>query len=121
MMRRKATLLMCVWLCLSGSPAPRMARAPLHAQGGGSGEVIDPSRRVDWSRAGVLGGIRNRPNGTCATLDPGATATDINNAILACHDGVVFLNAGTYNLSGGVTFRGAANVTLRGAGPEQTI
>jgi hypothetical protein len=121
MMKRKAALLICALACLSGSPAPRVARAPVHAQAAAAGEIIDASRRVDWSGAGVTGGIPYRPSGTCATLNAGATATDINNAIAACHDGVVFLNAGTYTLSGGLTFRGASNVTLRGAGPEQTI
>src|SRR6266571_6957410 len=84
-------------------------------------EVIDVGRRIDWSQAGVPGGIPNRANGTCATLDPGATAADITTAIAACNNGVVYLNAGTYALSSGITFRGASNVTLRGAGPDQTI
>ena len=76
---------------------------------------------IDWSQAGVLGGIPNRASGTCATLDPSATAVDINNAIAACSDGVVYLNAGTYDLSSGIPFAGRGNVTLRGAGPDQTI
>jgi len=76
---------------------------------------------IDWSQAGVLGGIPNRASGTCAPLDPSATAVDINNAIAACSDGVVYLNAGTYDLSSGITFAGRGNVTLRGAGPDQTI
>ncbi len=46
---------------------------------------------------------------------------EINSAIAACGSGVVYLKAGTYNLSAGITFRGLSNVTLRGAGPAQTI
>jgi hypothetical protein len=33
----------------------------------------------------------------------------------------VKLNAGTYNLSGGIVFNNKSNVTLRGAGPDQTF
>src|SRR5262249_35202313 len=57
----------------------------------------------------------------CATLNPGATATDISNAINTCPDGqVVFLTAGTYNLSTSIDFH-KGYVTLRGAGPDQTF
>src|SRR5262245_20038737 len=77
-------------------------------------------RTIDWSRAGVTGGIPNRA-AICTTLSPGATAATINNAIAGCDNGVVMLNAGTYTLSAGLTFRGTNNVTLRGAGPDRTI
>jgi hypothetical protein len=94
--------------------------------GGGStvstGGLIDPSRKIDWSLAGVTGGIPSRTT-ICATLNPGATAAQINSAIAACPSGqVVKLNAGTYNLSSpGIDFGGHSNVTLRGAGPDQTF
>src|SRR5215510_1809162 len=77
-------------------------------------------RTIDWSRAGVTGGIPNRPT-ICATLGPGTSPAAINSAIAACSNGVVLLSAGTYTLSSGITFRGASNVTLRGAGPDVTI
>jgi hypothetical protein len=84
-------------------------------------QVIDPSRRIDWSQVGIPGGIPNRAT-RCATLNPGATAAQINSAIASCPSGqVVFLNAGTYSLSSGIVFNGASNVTLRGAGPDQTV
>src|SRR5687768_16397880 len=82
--------------------------------------ILSANRRIDWSQAGVPGGIPGRTT-VCATLDPGATASQINTAITSCGNGVVFLNAGTYNLSGGLNFGGASNVTLRGAGPRETI
>src|SRR5688500_14383402 len=82
--------------------------------------VLDPNRRTDWSQAGVTGGIPERTT-ICATLSPGATASQINSAIASCSNGVVYLNAGIYNLSTGVTFNGRDNVTLRGAGPDRTI
>ena len=83
--------------------------------------IIDPSRSIDWTQVGVLGGIPNRTT-ICATLKPGATATQITEAISACpSEQVVFLSAGTYNLSGGIVFNNKSNVTLRGAGPNQTF
>jgi hypothetical protein len=123
-MKRKAVLLVSV---LAGVVGPalvvsRSERTPAHAQGVAPAEVLAASRRVDWSGAGVAGGIPERAAGTCASLDAGATAASINAAIAACSGGgVVFLTAGTYNLTAGITFRGISNVTLRGAGPEQTI
>ncbi len=83
--------------------------------------IIDPSRAIDWSKAGIPGGIPNRTT-ICATLNPGATSATINSAIASCPaNQVVFLNAGTYSLSAGINFTGKSNVTLRGAGPDATI
>src|SRR5579859_5195887 len=83
--------------------------------------IIAPSRATDWSGAGVPGGIAGRSS-ICASLNPGATSSQINNAIASCPGGqVVFLNAGTYNLSSGLIFNNKGNVTLRGAGPDQTF
>src|SRR5881296_1671347 len=107
-LRRVLLLCSLILLCLS---------APAHAQLWSG--IIDPSRAVDWNQAGIPGGIPNRTT-VCATLDPGATAAQINSAIAACPSGqVVFLNAGTYNLSGAIIIA-KSNVTLRGAGPDQT-
>src|SRR5437870_8184115 len=83
--------------------------------------VLDPSRAIDWSQAGVIGGIPNRTS-ICATLNSGATAAQINSAIAACPSGqVVFLNAGIYNLSAGIDFGSKSSVTIRGAGADRTI
>ena len=74
---------------------------------------------VDWSHAGAT--IVNRTT-VCATFSPGASAAQINSAIAACASGqVVFLNAGTYTLTTGLIFNNKSNVTLRGAGPDQTF
>lgn len=82
--------------------------------------LIDPSRAIDWTHAGVAGGIPNRTT-VCATLDPGATAAQINAKIQACPAGqVVKLNAGTYDISDdGIVMK--TGVTLRGAGADQTL
>ncbi len=83
-------------------------------------QVVSSSRVTDWTKAGVSGGIPNR-TAVCATLNPGTSAAQINNAIASCPPNqVVFLNAGTYNLSAGITFGAKDNVTLRGAGASRT-
>ena len=110
-MRRKTLLLFSlIMLCLS---------TPAHAQLWSG--IVDPSRAIDWSKAGVAGGIPARTT-ICSTLSAGATAAQITSAIASCPSGqVVKLNAGTYNLSNGIDFAGHSNVTLRGAGPDQTF
>src|SRR2546422_6877220 len=96
------------------------ACASVHAQTPWSG-VLAPSRAIDWSKAGVVGGIPNRTT-ICTTLTSSATSAQINSAIAACPSGqVVSLGAGTYSISGQIFFNNKSNVTLRGAGPDQTI
>ena len=82
--------------------------------------ILDPSRAIDWTRAGVMGGIPNRTT-NCATLNPGATGAQINSAIQSCPSGqVVLLTAGTYNVSDtGIVMK--SGVTLRGAGADKTL
>src|SRR5882762_1332410 len=91
---------------------------PLRSSAQAWSGILDPSRAIDWSVSGlgIPGGIPNRTT-NCATLSPGATSSQIDSAIASCPSGqVVFLNAGTYLLSSGITFNGHSNVTLRGAG-----
>lgn len=83
-----------------------------------AGDPIPASRRTDWTYTGVPGGIPNRTT-ICATLSPGATSSAINSALSSCSNGVVKLNAGTYSVSGIQIFN--SNVTLRGAGADQTV
>ncbi len=82
--------------------------------------IIDPSRAIDWSHAGVTGGIPARTT-ICSTLNPGASAAQINATVKACPTGqVVMLSAGTYNISDdGIVMK--SGVTLRGAGADQTL
>src|SRR4051812_16151506 len=71
---------------------------------GASTSIIADSRSIDWSQVGVVGGISNRTT-ICTTLNPGVTADQINAAITNCGAGqVVYLNAGTYNLTSGILF-----------------
>ena len=92
--------------------------------------VVTPTRAIDWSKAGVTGGIPTRST-ICTTLGTAGqapsfvqsvTAAQIISAINACAaNGVVLLNPGTYNLTGQVTFTAIQNVTLRGSGADQTL
>jgi hypothetical protein len=105
--KRKGLFLVCsILLCLSTRSQAQT--------------VLDPSRKIDWSSAGVVGGIPVRTT-ICATLSAGATAAQINSAIASCPaNQVVSLGAGTYSLSSGISFVGRHNVTLRGAGSDLT-
>src|SRR5207245_7959926 len=80
--------------------------------------ILDPSRAIDWSHAGIPGGIPNRAT-ICVSLDPGSTAAQIDAAIAACPaDQVVFLTAGTFTRSGGLNLK--SDVTLHVAGAART-
>ncbi len=82
--------------------------------------ILDPSRAINWSQAGA-GTIPSRST-ICTTLNPGASAAQINTAIASCPaNQTVFLSAGTYNLTSGLTVYNKSNVTLRGAGSNQTF
>lgn len=83
--------------------------------------ILSPERAADWSQAGIPEGIPNRTT-IYKTLAPGVTAEDINSAIASCPVGqVVLLGAGTYPLSSSIDFANHSNVTLRGAGADQTF
>src|SRR3989475_4775101 len=104
-------LALCMTLTVGGDPTVRAATEPWSG-------ILDPSRAIDWSHAGIPGGIPNRAT-ICASLDPGSTAAQIDAAIAACPpDQVVFLTAGTFTLSAGLNMK--SDVTLRGAGANRT-
>jgi len=85
--------------------------------------ILAPARAMNWSNAGVPGGIPNRTT-ICSSLTSTATSSAINAAIASCASaggGVVSLGAGTYsNATSGFCITGN-NVTVRGAGANQTI
>lgn len=108
MRRTQSLLFSLILLCLCG-----------YSQAQNWSGIIASSRATDWSHAGIPGGIPSQTT-VCATLSPGATASQINSAIGSCPAGqVVYLNAGTYNLAGQIRIS-RSDVTLRGAGPDQT-
>lgn len=98
-----------------------IAAAMLPALAAAQATMIADARKMEWSSAGVKGGIPYRTK-VCANLTPSNTLSQINSAISSCPAGqVVQFAAGTYNLSGLVLVSGKSNITLRGAGPMQTV
>jgi hypothetical protein len=110
--------------------------------GGGAFDFLPADRRVDWSRAGIQGGIPSTGWPIHQTLSPSGGADDsvaIQTAInSAPAHSVVFLNPGTYKLhrsatvcyglsddyASGVYEAGLCvnkPVALRGSGPDKTI
>jgi hypothetical protein len=89
--------------------------------------ILNASRAIDWTTAGVPGGIPNRSTIcvtaaclTATTAGPSVTLAQLNAALGSCPSGdVVLLAAGTYNING--TLSVPSNCTLRGAGTLQTI
>ena len=85
--------------------------------------IIDNTRAIDWSSAGVVGGIPSATWSQCGTvIAAGASSATINSAISSCSaNHYVLLGPGAFNLSSGVDFSGRSNVALRGSGPDQTF
>jgi hypothetical protein len=106
-----------------------LGMVPEIAHGQAWSGILDPTRAIDWSNAGVPGGIPLR-NTICSTLGIGGqapsfvqavTVAQINAALTNCPNGqVVLLNPGTYNTTGG-TIIIPSNKVLRGSGPTQTV
>lgn len=135
-LKRRRTLL-CTFLLLFTLFAAGLAQAQ-SASG-----VLPANRTVDWSHAGIPGGIPSATWPICQTISPSGGADDsttIQNAINSCPSGsVVLLAAGTYTLhraskvcvgksddfGGGVYESGLCltdkSIVLRGAGPNKTI
>jgi hypothetical protein len=97
--------------------------------------ILSSSRAVDWSGAGVPGGIPNRTTQCGSTIAPYGSAGSpaapdtISAAIYNCPAGqYVSLGAGTFYLNGPIAFvyytggsmRYSNNVTLRGQGADKT-
>jgi hypothetical protein len=114
MRRRQRLSILLIWLFLSMCS---------HAQNWSG--IISSSRAVDWSQAGA-GTIPTRTT-ICTTESPGVSLATLNADLAACASGgVVYLNAGTYTFSPGWGVTPGilienSNVTLRGAGADQTI
>jgi hypothetical protein len=107
--------------CLIGLMVWFSLASGLHAQQWSG--VLNRSRAIDWSTAGVAGGIpTNRTQCGAAIAAYSGAPTTINNALAACGaNQFVQLGAGTFNLSSGIVIKGTSNVTLRGMGADQTL
>src|SRR5262249_20768079 len=79
--------------------------------------IVSPARAINWSTAGVTGGIPNITRQCGATLPSSSTRSQINAAIESCASGgigYVLLGPGTFNLDGPPILK--TNVELRGSG-----
>ena len=89
--------------------------------------ILDPSRAINWASA-AAGAIPPRtficatPSLAAGTGAASANATAINSAIAHCKSGqVMSLPAGTWYIGSRILFDNKSNVTLRGAGADQTF
>ena len=103
------------------SSSPASASVSVVVPGTGYYPPVD--RTATWTpgvTVGVKGGIPTRTT-IYKTLNPGDSADTIANALTNCPAGqVVYLNAGTYNVSQ-IRVLKSNGCTLRGAGPGKTI
>jgi hypothetical protein len=101
---------------------PAVARAQRYTPWSG---IISSQRAMDWSQAGIPGGLPDASWPVCKTLSPGVTGAQINTAISSCHSahplgGVVVLGSGTFNLNDtGISL--LAHTALRGQGANSTF
>lgn len=120
-MKRKRYLLNLAIILVSLATLGRAAAEPASPD-----EIIPVDRKIDWSYAGIPGGIPERTT-ICATIDNavyGNGTTDataaIQDALNNCPDEqVVYLPQGTYKISS--TIHLYEYDTLRGAGPGKTF
>lgn len=88
--------------------------------------VIDPCRAMDWSNAGVPGGLPDATWSQCgSTIQPFSGPADpIINALSACgQNQYVLMACGNFNLSSGVQFpvSTTGHIVLRGSGANCTF
>lgn len=88
--------------------------------------ILAPTRAINWSAAGatIVNRTTNCTTSACNTLYGGTVTTASLNAAIASAPAntVVRIPAGSFTgLSGQVVFNNVSNVTLRGAGPDQTF
>ena len=111
-MSRKQPILLILILCFSGC---------IWAQNWSG--ILDPTRAVDWTQAGIPGGIptnRTQCGSTIASPGTGDATSLIQTALNGCGaNHFVLLAAGTFRINSSLTI--PSNVTLRGSGTEATI
>ncbi len=90
-----------------------------HSYGQLSSGVLAKGRAVDWSNAGLPGGIPSRTS-ICANVLTSDTTAQIQSKMNSCpQNGVVLFPAGTWNLTSPIYAN--KGIVLRGAGTTQTI
>jgi hypothetical protein len=89
--------------------------------------IIDPSRAIDWTKAGIPGGIPTVSTQCGTTIVPYGSSSaysspsTINTAIQSCQSGqFVHLGTGDFYLNSGITWSGKSGVVVRGDGADLT-
>ncbi|MGA3316328.1 MAG: hypothetical protein ABSC64_07795 [Candidatus Korobacteraceae bacterium] len=97
------------------------------AFGQGWSGILDPSRAIDWTTAGVPGGVPSITTQCGSTIAPYGSAgayaspSTINTAIQSCAAGqYVSLGSGDFYLSAGITWNAQSGVVVRGQGADLT-
>lgn len=117
------------WAVLSAVLSLSSGYACVYGQQPWSG-ILAPSRAVNWSNAGVSGGIPSASWKQCgSTIAPfgssasPASPSTINSALIACPANTYLqLGAGTFYLNAGIVIQAPTkNVALRGMGADQTF
>ena len=103
-----------------------LALSTIHTRKARAVYSFPASRVINWSSAGVSGGIASRTTiyQTLEASTYGSGSSDassaINSALSSCPSGeVVLLSSGTFEIAN--TIHIPSNVTLRGSGPQSTI
>jgi hypothetical protein len=87
-------------------------------------DFLPAENRIDWSKAGVPGGIDSVDNARtpCASFTSSTTRALIQQAIDRCNANTfILLLAGTYILDDTPLVINRDNITIRGEGPDKTI
>lgn len=89
--------------------------------------ILDPSRAIDWTAAGIPGGVPAITTQCGSTISPYGTSgsyaspSTINAAIQSCPSGqYVSLGAGDFYLNAGISWNGKSGVVVRGQGAKLT-
>ena len=99
---------------------PTAARAQLWSG------LINSNRAVDWTQAGIPGGLPDASWPVCQTISAySGSPSTINSALSSCASahptgGVVVLGSGTFNLSGAINLPTHGYVALRGQDASST-
>jgi len=101
---------------------PAVARAQLWSG------LINANRAIDWTQAGIPGGLPDASWPICATVSAySGSASTINSALSSCSSahpggGVVVLGSGTFTLSSSISFpqNTQGHLVLRGQGANST-
>ena len=101
-----------------------MLCCPTHSRAQLSSGIISSSRAMDWTQAGIPGGLPSTSWTQCGSTIAAysGSAATINSALSACGaNQYVLLGSGTFTLNSVIDFGQKNNVVLRGSGANSTF